>query len=119
MLLEPSFDPHTGLEIWGLRRYQKRSKASSEGGCRLRSSFIWGISLSGLILLAGCSRPKPPATIAFEQKEWESSGNKGTQLLTEHFDLRVTAKDELLRDYLPGFMETTFAEYTKLMPPAK
>jgi hypothetical protein len=60
------------------------------------------------------------APIQFDQKAWESpSGNKGNQILTQHFDLRVTAQDQVLVDYLPAFMETTFAEYAKLIPPEK
>ena len=45
------------------------------------------------------------------------AGIKVTQILTEHYDIRMTTKDEMLRSYLPTFMESTFAEYSKLIPP--
>lgn len=66
----------------------------------------------------GCvsSRPDWPE-IAVERKEWTSpAGRQGVQLLTEHFDLRVTSPDEMLLAYLGPFAETTFAAYRELMP---
>ena len=54
----------------------------------------------------------------FERREWRSPGGAaGVQLLTEHFDLRVTSPDEELQQYLPDFMEATYAAYTELKPP--
>jgi len=43
---------------------------------------------------------------------------KGTQLLTEHFDLRITSQDRFIQEYLPSFMEAAFAEYQRLVPAA-
>ncbi|UCD28494.1 MAG: hypothetical protein JSV03_15655 [Planctomycetota bacterium] len=72
-----------------------------------------------LITINGCASWKPLEPVVYELQEWTSpEGITGVQLLTDHYDMRVTAKDELLRSYLPGFMETTFAKYCELMPPA-
>jgi hypothetical protein len=72
----------------------------------------------GVIVTAGCSRP-PLEPVQVERQEWTESGRDGVQLLSEHFDLRLTTRDEVLRDYLPTFLETAFAEYAQLMPPAR
>jgi len=65
----------------------------------------------------GCvSVPQPP--VAVQRSEWTpASGISGLRLQTEHFDLYVTAKDQLLLEYLPPFLETTFAGYHKLVSP--
>ncbi|MHC4442958.1 MAG: hypothetical protein ACYTF1_21100 [Planctomycetota bacterium] len=70
-----------------------------------------------LATLSGCSNVDLPP-VYMEQKEWtSSSGVEGIQLLTRHYDIRMTIKDEIIRSYLPAFMETTFDEFRKLMPP--
>ena len=65
---------------------------------------------AGMILLAalgGCAAPSPPPPITAEQREWTAPiGVTGIQLLTDHYDLRVTAKDAVLLEYLAPFMET-------------
>lgn len=67
--------------------------------------------------LAGCAAPASPPPIAVEQREWTSpAGRPGLQLLTDHYDLRLTAGDAMLQQYLAPFMETAFAEYARLMP---
>ncbi len=77
---------------------------------------------AGLILWAalGCaSRPAEPPPVAVERQEWTApTGSTGVQILTDHFDLRVTTDDAVLVDVLAPFMETTFAEYRRLVPPA-
>ena len=54
-------------------------------------------------VLAGCAQPeRPPAAV--EQKEWATeSGRPGLELLTDHFDLRITATDPV------GNLRTTVA----------
>ncbi|MBI4581504.1 MAG: hypothetical protein HY718_17520, partial [Planctomycetes bacterium] len=70
--------------------------------------------------LAGCDPAGDVGPVRVEEREWTSPvGTKGVQLLTEHYDLRVTSEDALLREYLPTFIEATNAEYRKLIPPAR
>src|SRR5690606_14768477 len=58
--------------------------------------------------------------VAVQEQAWQSpAGDEGVQLLTEHFDLRVTVRDQLLREYLPTFMEEAFAQYRALLPPVE
>lgn len=71
--------------------------------------------VAGLVLAcAGCA-PMPEYDVERTTLEGPG-GTSGVRLRTDHFDMRVTAKDELLLDYLPPFMETTFAEYQRLVP---
>ena len=69
--------------------------------------------------LAGCSTTQLSDS-PVERQEWTSpAGVKGEEILTPHFDLRVTATDKELLEYLPNFMEAAFQGYTELMPPAE
>lgn len=69
--------------------------------------------------LTGCAAPER-VPVAVQEQEWTSpTGLKGVQLLTEHFDLRVTAQDAILREYLPTFMEEAFRQYAALLPPVR
>jgi len=73
-----------------------------------------------LLSAIGCAAGQHAAEIAVERRAWSSPvGTAGVRILTDHYDLRVTTRDELLRQYLPGFMETAYGEYRRLMPPAR
>jgi hypothetical protein len=75
-------------------------------------------SLLGIGLLAGCSSMKSAPPVHVDEQEWTSPhGGSGVQLLTEHYDLRVTSSDALLRSYLGPFMEASFKAYTKTIRP--
>lgn len=80
----------------------------------LFSGWLCGIMLPGI----GCSIAERSQDIEVEHREWSSElGFEGSQLLTEHYDLRVTVKDSMLLEYAPVFIEATYREYRKLMPP--
>jgi hypothetical protein len=66
--------------------------------------------------IAGCITPMKVAPVAVERHEWTTSGPDGKQLLTRHFDICTTVRDPVLRDALPDFLETAFAEYARLIP---
>jgi hypothetical protein len=91
--------------------------ASSLGGRKWQRALAGSI-LTGLTCgLAGCSVTHL-ADAPVEEREWTSAaGVKGEELLTPHFDLRVTATDKVLRAYLPDFMEAAFQGYSEMMPP--
>ncbi|HPD30919.1 MAG TPA: hypothetical protein PLL20_13050 [Phycisphaerae bacterium] len=75
--------------------------------------------LVGLSLVWGCSHSAGHKPIEFSQNEWVSpSGNVGVQIVTEHYDLRVTSRDVLLQQYLPRFMETAFEAYSSTIQPS-
>lgn len=78
------------------------------------------LTMALLFLAGGCASVAPQARVEFEQAEWSSqTGVSGVQMLTAHYDLRVSARDEILRQYMPEFMETALVEYRKVMPPAR
>jgi hypothetical protein len=70
-----------------------------------------------LVLLAGCGAPASlPATV--RQSQWSpAAGIQGVRLETAHYDLKITARDLVLREILPTFLEATFAEYQRILPP--
>ena len=70
-----------------------------------------------LVLLAGCGAPaRPPVTV--RQSPWSpAAGIQGVRLETAHYDLKITARDLVLREILPTFLEATFAEYQRILPP--
>ena len=79
-----------------------------------------GLILMTVAALSGCTAADPPLPVTFTQQEWISPvGGQGVELTTEHFVLRVTTPDTALREVLPEFMETAYAEYAALMPPAQ
>lgn len=68
-----------------------------------------------LLIAVGCAAPGVPV---IQQGDWAPApGVRGVRLETEHYDLRITATDPVMREVLPTFLETTFAEYRRLMPP--
>lgn len=74
------------------------------------------IGLVGIVAVGGCSVIERPAP-AVQTQDWTSpAGQTGVQMITDHFDLRVTARDPMLREYLPTFMEATFAAYERVLP---
>ncbi len=87
---------------------------------RTRRCIVWNIVILAVSAgILGCS-PEPEFTcrdaIDPSTFETESFGN-GIRVRTEHFDLRVTAQDEVIREYLAPFLEATYCEYEKLVPP--
>lgn len=78
----------------------------------------WGLLMAGVLALAcGCSG-RAGGPIRVEEREWRSpAGVGGVQLLTDHYDIRTTSQDTVLREYLPEFMEGSYREYVKLIPP--
>ena len=81
-----------------------------------RSPFA-GIILT-LAAITGCGATTPPVHPVARQSDWSpAAGIQGVRLETDHYDLRITATDTVLREVLPTFLEATFAEYRRLMPP--
>lgn len=71
------------------------------------------------VAAAGCGQ-LPADPIAFEQREWVSpAGIRGTQFLTEHYDIRTTSRDAILLEVLPEFAEAAYREYARLIPPQR
>lgn len=85
------------------------------GGVR-RLANLWLLPVA-VAVLGGCAPAVSYPPVRVEQRTWSGpAGSAGVQLLTDHFDLRITARDEAIRRYLPGFMETAFEEYRRCKP---
>lgn len=79
------------------------------------AGWMMGIGISSLCL--GCDAGGKPVRVV--EREWRSPvGTSGFELLTDHYTVRITSRDELLREAMPEFMETAYREYTRLIPPA-
>jgi len=74
-------------------------------------------ALYSLVFLVGCTTSLKIPRFHVEQKEWNEASPGGVQFLTDHFDLRVSSRDPPLVDLVAPFMEATFMEYRKIVPP--
>lgn len=82
--------------------------------------FIAMIVVGGLICLgsAACRSSGSPLHFTVTEEAWSFAGVDGTRLLTDHFDIHTTVRDEELRSALPAFVEACYREYSSLVPVA-
>jgi hypothetical protein len=52
-------------------------------------------------------------------EDWAGGEGQGKRILTDHWDIRTTVRDEEFRKLLPEFMETSYHQYEKLFPNLK
>ncbi|MBK9120938.1 MAG: hypothetical protein IPM18_15260 [Phycisphaerales bacterium] len=75
--------------------------------------------LGGLVLgLAGCVGGQRPA-VQYTQSEWNFGGRAGTKLVTEHYEVYTTLRDETLLAAIPDFVEAAYAQYQSIVPPGR
>jgi len=55
-----------------------------------------------------------PMVTSVEARPWNTTHSTGTELRTEHYTIYTTAKNRVLRQYLPGFMEAAHQNYLAL-----
>lgn len=86
-----------------------------------RGGWRYGMVIAVCGLIGACtSEPEWTCRENVDPSGWTTEDfGKGIRLRTTHFDLRITATDELLREYLGPFMETAYCEYEQLVPPAR
>jgi hypothetical protein len=74
------------------------------------------------LLLLGCAsderRFEPRRDVPFERVEWKFGQQAGARVLTEHYDVRTTVRDEGMLEALPQALETFYAYFRFLMPNA-
>ena len=70
-------------------------------------------------LLAGCVADQRRNQVQFETEPWKFSNADGTKITTEHYEIFTTLKDKVLIEALPGFVEGSFQQYEKLVPPVR
>ncbi len=86
---------------------------------RTHTKLLLGVvaALATLPQTACTSRKSEPEPIQFERQEWQFGPSAGSKLITEHYVISTTIKDEVLLDAIPDFMESAYARYVKLLPP--
>ncbi len=80
------------------------------------------VQLLGLLAIAltgasGCKSASAPPPVAFTSEDWSYQGAKGRKLTSDHYELFTTCKSKPFVDAMPGFMETCWSAYEKLISP--
>ncbi len=87
----------------------------------MRKVSGFGVALAaacGCGVWCGCAASGSGVPITFEQEEWYYAGHEGYKLTTEHYEIHTTITDDNLVNTFPRLVETAFAQYTSLAPPA-
>jgi hypothetical protein len=66
--------------------------------------------------LAGCQDPNQEVAYQADVESWTAVRPYGKRILTEHWDIRTTVRDDGFLELLPQFMEMSYAQYEKLFP---
>lgn len=83
------------------------------------------LAITGGVLLAtlglGCApksdnRFAPLESVPFEVSDWEYGQAKGRRVVSEHYDIYTTVREERLLAALPQVMENAFVFYQRLTP---
>ncbi len=64
----------------------------------------------------GCNPKREDEPVAFSQDAWSFEGREAVRFQTDHFDIYTTLRDTQFAQALPGFLETSFAQYNSLLP---
>ncbi len=65
----------------------------------------------------GCQAPAPaPPRFTLTVEDWAEAGPTGKRILTDHWDIRTTVRDEQFQQLLPTFMESAHRQYEQLLP---
>lgn len=90
------------------------------GSRKARTSAQFAVAIALLALLSCRSVQKLPVTVSVpvSVSTWSGEGLSGRRFTTDHFDIVSTLRDKKLEDALPGFLEATYRQYVKIIPPA-
>lgn len=76
------------------------------------------------LLAAGCQTPGPvttapaatPLSTKFQTRSWDSGANTaGKELVSDHYRIYTTSASPEILNWLPGFMEAAFNNYSRIM----
>lgn len=70
-------------------------------------------------LLIGCSTAGQSSPVEYQSEPWAFRGRPGTKLITTHYEIYTTLRDETLLSGIPEMCESAYAEYAKLIPPQR
>jgi hypothetical protein len=78
------------------------------------------LHVSLLLFCAGCGHGLSSSdTVEFKSEAWKFKNAEGQKLTTAHYVIYTTCKSKTLVRTLPGFLESCFEAYAKLIPPDK
>lgn len=80
-----------------------------------RGRVGWLVALA--LLPTACDRGAAIPEIQVTREPWTYHHLTGTQITTDHVEIYTTVGDQELLDYLPGFVEACYRQYTSLLPP--
>lgn len=89
-----------------------------------QAASVLAVAAAAMVLVAplSCrSAAKPPVdiSVSVSTSTWTGEGLTGRRLTTEHFDIISTLNDKPFEAALPEFLEATYRQYAKIIPPSK
>lgn len=94
--------------------------ASESGMTKLRNWPRAASVVALALLLCGCAQQRRVAApTAYEREAWSYRGRAGTKLVTPHYEVYTTLKDQRLVASLPDMMERSFEQYAAMIPPVR
>lgn len=90
---------------------------------RLSLLFAAVAAPSSALLAVGCAAKPDRIQLLtqepFERADWKYDGQIGKKLVTRHYEIYTTLRDDYLIDYLPVLMEAAFEEYRSMVPASR
>ena len=81
----------------------------------LRSEALLFVAGAMCLVTSACKLSDTPTCIRVTEEDWSYRGAAGVRLITDHFDIRTTVRDDELRAALPAFIEACHAQYASLV----
>lgn len=105
-----------------MNRNSPRRDHSGGAGCQWSSSTIH-VRSAAVLLVAGamclsaaaCKLSDTRTCVRVTEEDWSYRGATGARLITDHFDIRTTVRDDELRSALPAFLEACHGQYSSLV----
>jgi len=70
-------------------------------------------------LLAGCRSAEPPVRFQWHAEDWQFDSASGKRLVTDHYEIFTTVRDERFLELMPTVLESAYRRYVKLFPSAR
>ncbi|MBL8879865.1 MAG: DUF1570 domain-containing protein [Phycisphaerales bacterium] len=78
-----------------------------------------GVFCAVSFVIAGCTSNSATPAVTHESEPWAFRGRSGTKLITLHYEIFTTLRDEALLSGIPEMCESAYGEYAKLIPPQR
>lgn len=85
------------------------------------SRTLGAVALSTVLsaLLFGCNATGATPPVEYQSEPWTFRDRPGKKLITAHYEIHTTLRDEMLLSGIPEMCESAYAEYAKLVPPQR